>query len=69
MVALVIDSVVFGLRHSYQGVNGATQAGLTGLAFALIFLRRRRVVDAMVAHASFDLMGIAAAYALYGPKV
>ncbi len=36
---------------------------------AFIYLRRRRVMDAMLVHAAFDLLGIAAAYALYGRGV
>jgi membrane protease YdiL (CAAX protease family) len=40
-------------------------SGFTGLLLGLIFLQRRRVIDAMAVHALFDLMGIAAAYALY----
>jgi len=68
-VAVVVDSVVFGLRHLYQGGTGAISAGFTGLIFALIFLRRRQVVDAMVSHAGYDLLGIVVAYALYGSRV
>ena len=68
IVAILIDCVVFGMGHLYQGRSGAIAAGLTGLMFALIFLRRRRCVDAMIAHASFDLLGIGAAYAIYGHK-
>jgi membrane protease YdiL (CAAX protease family) len=66
--ALVVDTVVFGLGHLYQGVTGAIQAGTTGLLFALIFLRRRRAADAMVVHALFDLFGVALAYFLYAGK-
>lgn len=65
-LAVVVDSVEFGLGHLYQGVNGAVLTGLSGVLFALIFLHRRRVADAMVAHAGYDLIGVAAAYALYG---
>ena len=65
VVAIVIDSIVFGLGHRYQGNASALTSGITGVAFALIFLQRRRVIDAMAVHALFDLMGIAAAYALY----
>jgi len=68
-VAVAVDSIVFGLGHLYQGPFGGISAAFTGLMFALIFLRRRRVVDAMIAHAGFDLLGIAAAYALYANKV
>jgi membrane protease YdiL (CAAX protease family) len=64
-VALVVDSIVFGLGHVYQGNASALTSGVTGLLLGLIFLQRRRVIDAMAVHALFDLMGIAAAYALY----
>jgi membrane protease YdiL (CAAX protease family) len=65
VVAVIADSAVFGLGHLYQGRGSALSSGVTGLMLALIFLRRRRVADAMVVHALFDLLGIAAAYALY----
>jgi membrane protease YdiL (CAAX protease family) len=65
VAAVILDSFVFGLGHLYQGNPSAVSSGFTGLMFALIFLRRRRVIDAMVVHALFDLMGIAAAYAIY----
>lgn len=67
-VAVVVDSAVFGLGHLYQGVTAALQSGVTGLLFALIFLKRRRVADSMVAHAIFDLFGIALAYLLYAAR-
>jgi len=63
--AVVADSLVFGLGHLYQGNASAVTSGFTGAILALIFLKRRRVIDAMAVHAVFDLMGIAAAYALY----
>jgi uncharacterized protein len=66
--ALVVDTVVFGLGHLYQGVTGAIQSGITGLLFALIFLKRRRVADSMVVHALFDVFGVALAYLLYAGK-
>jgi membrane protease YdiL (CAAX protease family) len=65
-LAIVVDCVEFGMGHLYQGVGSAVTSVLFGLLCALIFLHRRRVADAMVAHAVFDLLGVAAAYALYG---
>jgi CAAX protease family protein len=65
IAALLIDSVAFGLGHLYQGPASAVSSGFTGLLLGLIFLSRRRVIDAMIVHTAFDLMGIAAAYALY----
>lgn len=67
-VAVVVDSAIFGLGHLYQGVTASVQSGITGLLFALIFLKRRRVADSMVVHALFDLFGIALAYFLYAAK-
>jgi uncharacterized protein len=68
VLAVVVDGVEFGMGHLYQGIPSAVVSGLTGLLFALIFLRRRRVVEAMMAHAGFDLIGVAAAYVLYVPR-
>jgi membrane protease YdiL (CAAX protease family) len=62
--AFVADSLVFGLGHLYQGNASALTTVFTGALLALVFLWRRRVIDAMAVHALFDLMGIAAAYAL-----
>jgi membrane protease YdiL (CAAX protease family) len=66
--ALVADTAVFTLGHLYQGITGAIQAGTAGVVFAFVFLWRRRVADAMAVHALFDLLGIAAAYALYAGR-
>ena len=66
VLGIAADSVMFGLGHSYQGLLAMIGCGLSGLLYALIFLRRRRVADAMAAHAGFDLLSAAAAYALYG---
>ena len=63
--AVIADSLVFGLGHLYQGSASALTTVFTGALLALIFLWKRRVIDAMVVHALFDLAGIAVAYALY----
>jgi membrane protease YdiL (CAAX protease family) len=68
VVGIVLSTIVFGLGHLYQGPAGAISAGFTGLACVFVFLRRRRVMDAMLVHAAFDLLGIAAAYALYANR-
>jgi membrane protease YdiL (CAAX protease family) len=64
--AFVVDSLVFGSGHLYQGPASAAGTVVTGMVLAWIFLKRRRVIDAMAVHAVFDLMGIAAGYMLYG---
>lgn len=68
MAALAADSVVFGLGHLYQGGISAAGTGAAGLAYALVYLRRRRGADAMVAHAGDDLIGVLLAYLLYARR-
>lgn len=67
--AVALDVFMFGFAHLYQGLAGAILAGCAGLAFALIFLRRRRVWDSVVAHAVYDLIGIVIAFNLYASGV
>ncbi len=66
VVAVCVDALEFGLGHRYQSTRAAVTTGLMAVLFSLIFLRCRRAADAMVAHAGYDLIGVAAAYALYG---
>jgi membrane protease YdiL (CAAX protease family) len=56
VLAVGVDAVLFGAQHLYQGRRQAVAAGVLGLLMALVFLRRRRAADAMVAHAAFDVV-------------
>jgi membrane protease YdiL (CAAX protease family) len=60
VAAVLVDSTVFGLGHRYQGNAAVVVTGMLGLCFAGIFLWRRRVVDAMVMHALWDVVGVLA---------
>lgn len=66
VIAVVLETISFGLGHAYQGIGGMVGTAVTGLLFALIYLRRRCALDAMFAHAIFDLIGLAIGYAIYG---
>ncbi len=63
VLAVLTESAGFGASHTYQGTGAAVSIGIFGLLLSLVFLRRRLVADAMIAHAGFDLIGIALAYA------
>jgi membrane protease YdiL (CAAX protease family) len=65
-LAVAVDSAEFGLGHLYQGRSSAITSGLFAVLLSLVFLRRRRAADAIITHAVYDLIGVAAAYALYG---
>jgi membrane protease YdiL (CAAX protease family) len=62
VAAIVVDAVLFGRGHWNQGSIGMLGAGIMGFAFSLVFLRRRRVADAMVAHAVLDLIVLSSLY-------
>lgn len=62
--AVIVSSLAFGLGHSYQGANGATRAGLVGLAFAVFYVGTGSIWLPIVAHAALDLLQGAALYEL-----
>lgn len=55
VAALVVDSIVFGLGHHYQGNPAVFFTAVMGLGYAGIFLRHRRVIDAMIVHGVWNL--------------
>lgn len=64
--ALAAGSIIFGVGHLYQGISGFIAISITGFLFALVYLRKRSAMEAMAAHASFDLIGITLGYIIYG---
>lgn len=64
MVGIVVaTSLLFGIAHlPDQGLPGAEQATITGLAFGTIFAVTGRLWIPMVAHAAFDLTALAIIY-------
>ena len=65
VVAAVVGSIVFGISHLYQGVDSAIGTGIQAVLFILIYLRRRRPLEAVAAHAVYDIIGITLAYLIY----
>ena len=60
-LALILSSVIFGVGHLYQGVGAAISTAVSGLVFALVYLRRRSAVEPVVAHAFSDVLAMVAA--------
>lgn len=60
---VLLTSLVFGVVHYWsQGLAGAQQAVLTGLAFGTLFAITKRIWMPMIAHATFDLTALALIY-------
>ena len=51
---LVVYSVVFGTGHIIQGYDVAIVTTLLGLAWGIVYLRRRSLVASSVSHAGFN---------------
>ena len=61
-VAVLLSSVAFGLMHGDRWLAGT----VAGLVYSIAFLRRGRIGDAIVAHASTN--ALLAAWVLLGGK-
>jgi membrane protease YdiL (CAAX protease family) len=58
-----VTSILFALAHLWdQGVPGAVQATITGLAFGTVYARIRTIWPVMVAHAAFDVAAVLMIY-------
>ena len=49
----------------YQGLDSAIGTGIQALLFILIYLRKRRALEVVTAHAVYDIIGITIAYQIY----
>lgn len=61
--AAVLSSVVFGLAHYYQGVNGMITTGVTGFILAIAFMRNsQNLALSMCIHGLYDIFGLVMLY-------
>jgi uncharacterized protein len=56
--AVVLSSVIFAIGHGYEGGAAVVTIGLTGLAFALVYVWRQSLVAPIVMHFVFDFVAI-----------
>ena len=62
-IALVVQAVVFGLIHSYQGPAGVAGSAISGLVFGGLTLAARwSIWPAAIAHGLNNTIGILAVY-------
>lgn len=53
--AVLLQAIVFGFGHAYEGLGGAAAAGIYGLLFGLVAWWRKSLRPGMVAHAWSDI--------------
>ncbi len=57
LIAILLQAIIFGAAHVYQGWRAAIVTGSYGLVFALLAGWRRSVIPGMIAHAAIDIIG------------
>lgn len=63
VTTVVLTTALFALAHlADQGIAGAEQATMTGLAFGIAYSATENLVPIIAAHAAFDLTAVALIY-------
>ena len=55
-IALLIQAVLFGIGHGYQGIQACLRIVLIGVMFGLLTLWRKSLRPAMMAHSALDIV-------------
>lgn len=63
LLAALVQSLLFGLAHAYQGPGGVLLTGAIGLGFGLLRLRLRTLWPLVLAHGLIDSISLVALYA------
>lgn len=63
--ALILSSIIFGIGHLYQGLSGMISISLIGFLYALVYLRKRSALEAVLAHATENTVSIIIGYIVY----
>ncbi len=63
IIAIILSSVIFGVVHGYQGINGIITAGMVGLILGLAFYRNKdNLIVGILAHGIYDTYGLTMIY-------
>jgi len=68
LAAALLQAMVFGLAHAYQGLGGVIVTGCVGLVFGLAYWRLRCLWPLMLAHGLIDTLSMLVLYAGLMPK-
>lgn len=58
LAAVTLSAALFAAYHVYQGVYGLAGAFAGGMIFGLVFVKTRRLWPLVIAHATWDIVGI-----------
>lgn len=57
-IGLVVASIVFGLGHAYQGIQGVIATSVVGIILGFVFMYTESLLPVQVIHALVDLGGM-----------
>jgi len=57
-LAVLLQALVFGVGHFYEGIGAAARITLFGVLFALLAVWRKSLRPSMIAHAWSDIFGV-----------
>lgn len=57
-LGVLIQALLFGLGHARQGAVAATVIGCGGLALGALFVKRKNLLELVVAHGVYDSVGV-----------
>ncbi|MDO9390162.1 MAG: CPBP family glutamic-type intramembrane protease [bacterium] len=66
--ALIFFSLMFGLGHAYQGTSGIISTAIIGFLDGLVYLRKKNAMEAVTAHAVFDVVALVLGFIIYYGK-
>lgn len=55
-LAILLQAIVFGLAHVYQGWSAATLTAMYGLAFGSVAAWRKTIIPGIIAHSAIDII-------------
>jgi uncharacterized protein len=58
VLAILIQSVLFGLSHGYQGLKNMVLISVLGLLYGVLVLWRKSLLPGMLAHAVMDIVSV-----------
>ena len=65
IIALIFSSIIFGIGHLYQGLSGLISIAIIGFLYALVYLRKRSALEAVLAHSTENIISIILGYIIY----
>lgn len=62
VLTVLLQAIIFGLFHTYQGIGGMISTGIVGLVLGIIYVNHRNLWPLIIAHGLLDTLGFITIY-------